>query len=89
MNDSKFKKKLTSLIKAQNRARELLVECEDEYISRYGVAPGDIDDDDWIETYHGISMSDESLACPKRVDQGATMLGKVPSFYSNNKDNHG
>ena len=52
MNDNKFQKLLDDLAVANNRYKSLLKAAEDEIVKRYGQHPSDIDNDDWIDSYH-------------------------------------
>lgn len=52
MTDKQFQKILDTLSLARNNYLELLKVAEKEIINRYGVHPSDIDNDEWIDTYH-------------------------------------
>ena len=52
MTDKTFKKVLIALYRARKNYLELLKLAEDEIVKRYGVHPSDIDNDEWIDSYH-------------------------------------
>jgi len=52
MRDKTFEKVLIALYRARKNYLELLKLAEDEIVKRYGVHPSDIDNDEWIDSYH-------------------------------------
>lgn len=52
MTDKEFNSKLKQLHNAHKKYQQLLGECEDEYERRFGFNPSDIDDDNWIDSFH-------------------------------------
>jgi len=71
VNNSTFTRKLRALAKLQNKACVLLTECEEEYERRYGVNPSDVDDDMWIDAFHGHGFSDPTAVDAHTVDHHA------------------
>lgn len=53
MTDAQFTKLIQRTARAYNKYKPLLEAAENEYIRRYGCAPGDHDDDFWIDSLHG------------------------------------
>lgn len=51
MTDSTFQILLNELSDAHSKYLNLLGKASDEYKKRFGYYPGDIDDDNWIDTY--------------------------------------
>lgn len=67
MTDKQFQKILDTLTDAHRNYLDLLKLAEDEIIRRYGVHPSEIDNDEWIDSYHQgighmtIKQLDESM----------------------------
>ncbi len=67
MTDKKFQIILDTLASAHKNYLDLLKVAEDEIFRRYGVHPSDIDNDQWVDSYHqscghmSISQLDESM----------------------------
>lgn len=62
MTDRQFTDILQKTARAYNRYKTFLDKAEDEYIRRYGFAPGDHDDDFWIDSLHGAGgLADEGI----------------------------
>ena len=67
MNDKQFQKILDTLTDAHRNYLDLLKLAEDEIIRRYGIHPSEIDNDQWIDTYHQgcghmtVKQLDESM----------------------------
>lgn len=67
MTDRQFQKILDTLTDAHRNYLDLLKLAEDEIIRRYGVHPSEIDNDEWIDSYHQglghmtIKQLDESM----------------------------
>lgn len=67
MTDKQFQKILDTLTDAHRNYLDLLKLAEDEIIRRYGVHPSEIDNDQWIDSYHQgcghmtIKQLDESM----------------------------
>lgn len=67
MTDKQFQKTLDTLTDAHRNYLDLLKLAEDEIIRRYGVHPSEIDNDEWIDSYHQglghmtIKQLDESM----------------------------
>lgn len=67
MTDKQFQKILDTLTDAHRNYFDLLKLAEDEIIRRYGVHPSEIDNDEWIDSYHQglghmtIKQLDESM----------------------------
>ena len=67
MTDKQFQKILDTLSDAHRNYLDLLKLAETEIVRRYGVHPSDIDNDDWIDSYHQscghmtINQLDESM----------------------------
>lgn len=80
MTDSQFTKLLQRAAKAQNKAGDLLKQCESEYERRYGENPSDIDDDMWIDAMHyGATGACSEHITAKDVDNGAVQYGGMKS----------
>jgi len=73
MKDATFHRRLRQLAAAKQRYLTELTACEAEYERRFGTAPGDIDDDDWIDFAH---VSGAILAVPTVAD-----VGRSASFH--------
>jgi hypothetical protein len=67
MTDKQFQKILDTLTYAHRNYLDLLKLAEDEIIRRYSVHPSEIDNDEWIDSYHQgcghmtIKQLDESM----------------------------
>lgn len=67
MTDKQFQKILDTLTDAHRNYLDLLKLAEDEIVRRYGVHPSEIDNDEWIDSYHQglghmtIKQLDESM----------------------------
>jgi hypothetical protein len=67
MTDKQFQKILDTLTDAHRNYLDLLKLAEDEIIRRYGIHPSEIDNDEWIDSYHQglghmtIKQLDESM----------------------------
>lgn len=67
MTDKQFQKILDTLAYSRRNYLDLLKLAEDEIIRRYGVHPSDIDNDQWIDSYHQscrrmtVEQLDESM----------------------------
>ena len=64
MTDNELSKKLIKLIEVKNKYHDLLKEVEKEIEKRYGYYPSEIDNDDFIDSYHyqgGKAMSLKNL----------------------------
>ncbi len=71
MKNQQFSKLIQRTARAYNRYKLLLDAAESEYIRRYGCAPGDHDDDFWIDSLHGsCGDADENLTA-EQVDEHA------------------
>lgn len=53
MTNSQYTQLLQMTARLYNRYHEKLEIAHAEYLARYGVAPGDIDDDFWIDSLEG------------------------------------
>ena len=84
MNDSTFTRKLKTLVNVQNRACKLLIECEEEYERRYGSNPSDVDDDRWIDNFHGHGFSDPESVSVEAVERGAVLYSGRKPFLKGN-----
>jgi hypothetical protein len=74
MRNTQFTKLIQRCARAYNRYKTLLDAAEDEYIRRYGCAPGDHDDNYWIDSLHGAGGdADENLTAEK-VDEEARLI---------------
>ena len=67
MTDKQFQKILDTLTDAHRNYLDLLKLAEDEIIRRFGIHPSEIDNDEWIDSYHQglghmtIKQLDESM----------------------------
>jgi len=67
MTDKQFQKILDTLTDAHRNYLDLLKLAENEIVIRYGVHPSDIDNDQWIDSYHQgcghmtVKQLDESM----------------------------
>jgi hypothetical protein len=52
MTNNKLSKKLIQLLEVKNKYHDLLKEVEKEIEKRYGYYPSEIDNDDFIDSYH-------------------------------------
>ena len=52
MSDKEFQKLLDRLTKANVKYKSLLNQAEEEFMTRFGATPGDVDCDYWIDTFH-------------------------------------
>jgi hypothetical protein len=52
MTDEKFQKLIDQTIKQKLRFFALLEKVENEYERRFGYNPSDVDDDNFIDTFH-------------------------------------
>jgi hypothetical protein len=76
MTDSRFTDIIQRTAKAYNRYKALLDVAEAEYIRRYGCAPGDHDDDFWIDSLHGAcGEADEYLTAARVHENASTRIG--------------
>lgn len=52
MTDKQFQKILDTLAMARNNYLELLAIAEKEIVKRHGAHPSEVDNDQWIDSYH-------------------------------------
>lgn len=57
MTDAEWKREMKKCHKALSRYKAILRTIEDEYERRFGVHPSEIDDDNWIDTFHAYPDS--------------------------------
>ena len=73
MTDSQFTKLIQRTARAYNKYKQLLDAAEEEYIRRYGCAPGDHDDDFWIDSLHGAGGDADENLTAAQVHESASM----------------
>lgn len=62
MTNSEFTRLLRTTARAANKYKRLLDKATEEYVARYGVLPGDVDDDYWIDCLElGCGEADEEI----------------------------
>lgn len=52
MTDEKFQQLLDNLSAVNSKYKSLLKQAEKEIERRYGYNPSDVDNDEWIDTFH-------------------------------------
>lgn len=68
MQDTAFQKLLDDLAVANYKYKKLLAKAEEEYKRRYGSYPPEIDDDQWIDTFHVGCGKMTVEACKKHAE---------------------
>lgn len=75
MTDTEFTKLIRRTACAYNKYKSLLDSAEEEYIRRYKCAPGDHDDDFWIDSLHGAcGNADENLTAAQVHESASECL---------------
>lgn len=73
MTDKEFERLMKKTKKVQERYMELLNQCEEEYMKRFGHHPSDIDDDSWIDVMHypqgGVCFDDMMQKAKESADR--------------------
>lgn len=75
MTDKKFESLISKTADTYNKYKALLDIVEDEYIKRYGCAPGDQDDDFWIDSLHG-ACGDAAAITVKEIEDSIRLRKK-------------
>ena len=75
MTDSKYTSVLKRAAKAYNVYLENLIKAQNEYQRRYGMLPGDHDNDSWIDSIEGGGGAANEDVTADLVDEWAAAHG--------------
>lgn len=78
MTNAAFTKLLQKTARAYNRYDALYERARNEYVRRYGAAPGEHDNDQWIDSIEGGCGRAFEGITTEDVDQWATDSGMEP-----------